>query len=119
MKCPYCGFPESKVVDSRPSEAAIRRRRECFGCMKRFTTYEVVERTPTVVIKRDGSRQPFDRMKLLNSMLRACDKRQVPLSALENAAIAIETELQASPEREIPSQRVGEKVMRKLRDLDE
>lgn len=119
MKCPYCGFAESKVVDSRPNDNSIRRRRECLSCLRRFTTYELVERAPIVVVKRDGARQAFDRVKLTNSMVRACDRRQVPLSALENAAVAIEAELQTYADREIPTSKVGELAMRKLRDLDE
>ena len=95
MRCPYCGYQESKVIDSRPAEegSTIRRRRECLSCQKRFTTYEIMERLPIVVIKKDGSRQTFDRMKLLNGMLRACEKRPVSMAVLENAADEIEQEL--------------------------
>jgi len=121
MKCPYCSYPESKVVDSRPAEegSTIRRRRECLSCAKRFTTYEIIERLPLVVIKKDGSRQTYDKMKTLNGMVRACEKRPVPFQALEKAADDIEIELQNSLEREISTTKIGEMVMEKLRDLDE
>ena len=121
MKCPYCGYAESKVVDSRPADegATIRRRRECLACQKRFTTYEFMERLPLVVIKRDGSRQTFDRMKLLNGMIRACEKRPVPMSALESIADEIEQELQNALEREISTAEVGEMVMNHLKSVDE
>ena len=121
MKCPYCGFSESKVVDSRPAEEGItiRRRRECLNCQKRFTTYEIMERVPLIVEKKDGSRQTFDKQKLLGSMLRACEKRRVPLAELQAAADEIEIELQNSLEREIPTTMVGEMVMSRLKALDE
>ena len=121
MRCPYCGFLESKVVDSRPAEegSTIRRRRECLACQKRFTTYETVERLPLVVIKSDGSRQTFDKQKLINSMLRACDKRIVPLVNLEAIADEIEQELQNDMEREITTAYVGELVMKHLKQVDE
>ena len=121
MKCPFCGYNDSKVIDSRPADdgTTIRRRRECLDCQKRFTTYEIIERMPLVVIKRDGSRQSFDRQKLLNSMLRACDKRSVSLVTLERAVNEIEQRLLNSMEREIPTQRVGELVMDALRDIDQ
>ena len=119
MKCPFCGFAESKVIDSRPNEETIRRRRECLSCQKRFTTYEFVEHMPIVVIKRDGSRQSFDRVKLINSMVRACDKRQVSLADIEAIADDIELEVQNSLEREVPSTRIGELVMRRLKSVDE
>ena len=121
MKCPYCGFKESKVVDSRPADegSSIRRRRECLSCGKRFTTYETVESMPMVVIKRDGSRQTFDRRKLVNGMLRACEKRPVSLAQLEKIGEEIEQELQNSLEREIGTERVGELVMDKLKSVDE
>ena len=98
MKCPFCGYAESKVIDSRPAEegATIRRRRECLDCRKRFTTYEIIERLPLVVVKRDASRQTFDKNKLVNSMLKACEKRSVPLALLEAIADDIEQELQSS-----------------------
>ena len=121
MKCPYCGFKESKVVDSRPAEEgnSIRRRRECLSCAKRFTTYETVESLPMVVVKRDGSRQTFDRRKLLNGMLRACEKRPVSVAQLEKLGEEIEQELQNSLEREISTEHVGELVMDKLKGVDE
>jgi len=121
MKCPYCGYQESKVIDSRPAEegATIRRRRECLACQKRFTTYEIMERLPLVVIKRDGSRQTFDRMKLLNGMIRACEKRPVPLQSLETIADEIEQELQNALEREIKTSEIGELVMNRLKAVDE
>ena len=121
MKCPFCGNLESKVVDSRPSDegASIRRRRECLECHKRFTTYETMESLPLVVIKKDGSRQTFDRDKLLGSMLKACEKRSVSLSLLEKAADDIEKELQNELGGEVTSKQIGELVMDKLKDLDE
>ena len=121
MKCPYCGFKESKVVDSRPAEEgnSIRRRRECLSCSKRFTTYETVESLPRVVVKRDGSRQTFDRRKLVNGMLRACEKRPVSVAQLEKLGEEIEQELQNSLEREISTEHVGELVMDKLKGVDE
>lgn len=121
MKCPYCGYSESKVIDSRPAEegTTIRRRRECLACSRRFTTYEIMERMPLVVIKRDGSRQAFDKMKIMNGMIRACEKRPVPLADLEAVADGIEAELQSSLEREISTTEVGEMVMTKLKDMDE
>ena len=121
MKCPFCGFAESKVIDSRPAEegATIRRRRECLACQKRFTTYEIIETLPLVVIKRDGSRQSFDKSKLINGMVRACDKRKVPLPVLEKIADEIEQELQSALEREITTEQVGEMVMKRLKDVDE
>jgi len=121
MKCPFCGYSESKVVDSRPTEegATIRRRRECLGCQKRFTTYEIMERLPLVVVKKDGSRQTFDKQKLLNGMLRACEKRPVPLAELQAVADEIEQELQNSLEREIKTTDVGEMAMNGLKELDE
>ena len=121
MRCPYCSNPESKVVDSRPSDEgnSIRRRRECLECHKRFTTYETMESLPMVVIKKDGSRQSFDRSKLLNSMIRACEKRTVPFGTLDQIADEIEQTLQNDMDREIPSSRIGELVMEKLKDVDE
>ena len=107
MKCPYCGYQESKVVDSRHSDdgVSIRRRRECLQCQKRFTTYETVESLPIVVIKRDSSRQQFDRNKILNGMLRACEKRPVPLAELEKATDEIEQAIQNSLDREISTEK--------------
>ena len=121
MKCPYCGYKESKVIDSRPAEegSSIRRRRECLSCAKRFTTYETVESLPMVVVKKDGSRQSFDRNKILNGMLRACEKRPVSLAALETAALDIEQILQNSLEREVSTGQIGELVMERLKPLDE
>ncbi len=121
MKCPYCGHPESKVIDSRPADenASIRRRRECLSCAKRFTTYETVESLPMVVIKKDGSRQSFDRQKVLRGMIRACEKRPVTLAELERIADEIEQELQNSMEREIRTEIIGEKVMERLRKVDQ
>lgn len=121
MKCPYCGYSESKVIDSRPSDegASIRRRRECLSCSKRFTTYETVESLPMVVVKKDGSRQSFDRRKVLGGMLRACEKRPVALAELEKIAAEIEQDLQNSMEREISTVAIGEKVMDRLRTVDQ
>ena len=121
MKCPYCYNQESKVVDSRPSNdgASIRRRRECLRCHKRFTTYETMDRLPIVVVKKNGSRQTFDRNKLVNSMLKACEKRSISLSAIEAAADAIEQELQNELGGEISSENIGELVMERLKALDE
>ena len=121
MKCPFCGNLESKVVDSRPSDegASIRRRRECLECHKRFTTYETMESLPLVVIKKDGSRQTFDRDKLLGSMLKACEKRSVPLSKLEEIAQETEQSLQNDMEREVSSAVIGEMVMQKPKEVDE
>jgi len=121
MKCPYCGYRESKVVDSRPAEegSSIRRRRECLQCEKRFTTYETMELLPMVVIKKDGSRQSFDKSKVLRGMIRACEKRPVPLAELERLADEIEQTLQSSLEREIHTEAIGEQVMEKLKGVDE
>ena len=121
MKCPYCGFQESKVIDSRHSEdsTSIRRRRECLSCQKRFTTYETVESLPIVVIKKDGSRQSFDRNKLINGMVRACEKRPVSLSSIEAAVTEIEQIIQNSLEREVKTSYIGELVMERLKPLDE
>ena len=121
MKCPYCGYKESKVIDSRPAEegSSIRRRRECLNCHMRFTTYEVVETVPLVVIKKDNSREPFDRQKLLNAMLRACAKRPVSYEAIERAVTSIEQTLLSSYDREIPSVRIGELTMQELKKIDE
>ena len=121
MKCPFCGHSESKVIDSRPAEegASIRRRRECLACAKRFTTYETVESLPMVVVKKDGSRQSFDRRKVLGGMIRACEKRPVPLADLERIAEEIEQDLQNSMEREIKTEVIGERVMECLRNVDQ
>ena len=121
MKCPFCTNVESKVIDSRPADegASIRRRRECLSCRKRFTTYETMESLPLIVIKKDGSRQSFDRSKVLRGMIRACEKRPVSLAALEKIADEIELELQNSMEREISTDSIGEKVMDRLRGVDQ
>ena len=121
MKCPFCGTTDSKVIDSRPAEeeTTIRRRRECLVCNKRCTTYEVIERMPLIVIKRDGSRQSFDRVKLINGMVRACEKRPVSLSQLETIADNIEQDLQGRIDREIDSVAIGEMVMKELKEIDE
>ena len=121
MKCPFCGHLDSKVVDSRPAEdgASIRRRRECLACHKRFTTFEVMESLPVKVIKKDGSRQSFDRSKLLNGMIRACEKRPVPFDVLQQIADEIEQTLQNEMNREIPSDQIGEMVMDRLKEVDE
>ena len=121
MKCPYCGFNESKVIDSRPADEnnSIRRRRECLSCGRRFTTYETVESLPVVVVKKDGSRQSFDRGKVLSGMIRACEKRPVPVARLEKVAADIEQELQNSMEREISTEVIGERVMEHLVFLDQ
>ena len=121
MKCPYCGYQESKVVDPRPTDEGerIRRRRECLSCGKRFTTYEVIETTPLMVIKKDNSREPFDRNKLLSGMLRACEKRPVSLNQLEQAIDEIEQSCQNSLVREVSSQKLGEYALAKLREIDQ
>ena len=121
MKCPFCGDQESKVVDSRHSEDGlnIRRRRECMKCQRRFTTYEYVETLPIIVVKRDGSRQSFDKNKILNSMMRAFDKRKVETADLDRIATEIEQTIQNSLEREVTSDKIGEMVMERLKPLDE
>lgn len=121
MKCPFCANVESKVIDSRPADegASIRRRRECLSCRKRFTTYETVECLPLVVVKKDGSRQSFDRNKLLNGLIRACEKRPVSYPELENMVNEIEQVLQNEMEREISSSDIGELVMERLKKVDE
>ena len=121
MKCPFCGDQESKVVDSRHSEdgLSIRRRRECLGCQRRFTTYEIVESLPIIVVKRDGSRQPFDRNKLLNSMVRAFDKRKVSLDDLDRITTEIEQTIQNTLDREVSTDKLGEMVMERLKPMDQ
>ena len=121
MKCPFCGDQESKVVDSRHSEdgLSIRRRRECMGCQRRFTTYEIVESLPIIVVKRNGSRQSFDRNKIYNSMIRAFDKRKVDAADLERIATEIEQTIQNSLEREITTDKLGEMILERLKPLDE
>ena len=121
MKCPFCEFEESKVIDSRPTDEgeAIRRRRECLKCGKRFTTYEKIENIPLMVIKKDGSRQMFDRQKLLNGIMRACEKRPVKTSDMEHIVTEIKAATQNLLEREISSQKIGEMVMERLPKIDE
>ncbi len=121
MKCPFCGYEESKVIDSRPTDEGerIRRRRECLQCAKRFTTYEMIESLPIIVIKKDGSRESFDRQKLLTGMLRACEKRPVSIEMLDHAISDIETVIQNSLDREVSSDKIGELVMEKLKGIDE
>ena len=121
MKCPFCSYEESKVIDSRPTDEGvrIRRRRECLSCKKRFTTYEVVESLPIIVVKRDKSREQFDRNKLVNSLLRACEKRTVSIDTVEKAVDEIEAALQNSLDREVSSLQIGELAMDKLKGIDE
>ncbi len=121
MKCPFCGDQESKVVDSRHSEdgLSIRRRRECLACQRRFTTYEVVESLPVIVVKRDGTSQSFDRNKIINSMVRAFDKRQVDMADIDRITTEIEQAIQNSLEREVSSDKIGEMVMERIKPLDE
>ena len=121
MKCPFCGHLDSKVVDSRPAEdsTSIRRRRECLACHKRFTTYEMMESLPLMVIKKDGSRQSFDRNKILGGLVRACEKRPVSFDTLENIALEIEQNLQSRIEREVSSLAIGEQVMERLKHVDQ
>ena len=121
MKCPFCGDQESKVVDSRHSEdgQSIRRRRECLKCQRRFTTYEIVESLPIIVVKRDGSRQSFDRNKILNAMVRAFDKRKVEMADLERITTEIEQSIQNTLEREVSTDKIGEMVMERIKSIDE
>lgn len=121
MKCPFCGFEESKVIDSRPTDEGqrIRRRRECLQCGKRFTTYEVIESLPIIVIKKDKSRETFNRNKLMNGLLRACEKRPVSIDTLDSMIDEIETIIQNSLDREVSSEKIGELVMEKLKKIDE
>ena len=121
MKCPYCGYEESKVIDSRPADDGerIRRRRECLGCNKRFTTHEVIETVPIIVVQRDKSRETFDRNKLPAGILRACEKRPVSLESIEQIVTDIETKLQNSLDREVTSKAIGEYVMEHLKNVDE
>lgn len=120
MRCPFCGFTESKVIDSRPTEDGdrIRRRRECLSCARRFTTYEMIETTPLMVVKRDKSRQPFDKGKLLKGLLRACEKRPVSLETLENLVNEIEATFINSFMKEVDSSEIGELAVQKLKDID-
>ena len=121
MKCPYCSFLESKVIDSRPSEegVSIRRRRECLSCEKRFTTYETIERLPLMVVKKDKSREPFDRNKILNGIVSACQKRPVSAEMVQQMVSEIEIVLYNSLEREVTTRQIGELVMQKLKPVDE
>ena len=121
MKCPFCGDQESKVVDSRRSEDgnSIRRRRECIACQRPFTTYEIVESLPIIVVKRDGTRQSFDRNKILNAMVRAFDKRKVEIADLERIATEIEQTIQNTLEREVSTDKIGEMVMERIKSIDE
>ena len=121
MKCPFCGFEESKVIDSRPTDEGqrIRRRRECLKCGNRFTTYEIIESLPIIVIKKDKSRETFNRDKLMTGLLRACEKRPVSIDTLDSMIDDIETNLQNSLDREVSSEKIGELVMEKLKKIDE
>ncbi|MBM3246324.1 MAG: transcriptional repressor NrdR [Candidatus Omnitrophica bacterium] len=121
MKCPYCGYKEDKVVDSRSTqeESAIRRRRECLKCGKRFTTYEYIEEASLMVIKKDGRREPFDRKKILGGIIKACEKRPVSMEKMEEIATAVERAIQKKSDREVAASRVGELVMEKLKQLDD
>ena len=121
MRCPFCSCEESKVIDSRPTDEGerIRRRRECISCQKRFTTYEIIESVPVIVVKKDKSREVFDRNKLFNGLLRACEKRPGPLEKIDAAVNEIEATLQNSLDREVTSVHIGELAMDKLKDLDE
>lgn len=121
MKCPFCGDQESKVVDSRHSDdgLSIRRRRECLACQRRFTTYEVMESLPIIVVKRDGSRQAFDRNKIINSMMHAFDKREVAVADLDRIATEIEQTIQNTLDREVSTDKIGQMVMERLKPLDE
>lgn len=121
MKCPYCGYEESKVIDSRPADEGerIRRRRECLGCAKRFTTHEVIETVPIIVVKRDKSREVFDRNKLTAGILRACEKRPVSIGQIEKIVDSIEASLQSSLDREVTSGYIGELTMEQLKNVDE
>ncbi len=121
MKCPFCANPDSNVLDSRPTEggSAIRRRRECPACAKRFTTYERLEEQPLLVVKKDGRRETFDRGKILAGMIKACEKRPIPLTVLEQAAADIERDVRTSLRGEFTSTEIGERVMEKLKEIDE
>lgn len=121
MKCPFCGYEESKVIDSRPTDEGqrIRRRRECIECGKRFTTYEIIESLPIIVIKKDKSRETFDRTKLTNGLLRACEKRPVSIETIDKLIDEIEATIQNSLDREVSSEKIGELVMDKLKKIDE
>ncbi len=120
MRCPYCEHSESKVIDSRESKNGftIRRRRECLSCKRRFTTYERMKEVPFMVVKKDGKRQGFDDQKLLRGMLKACEKRPIPVGKLEEIVEEVETMLQERPEKEIKTEEIGQFVMQKLHELD-
>lgn len=118
MNCPYCGFEDSKVIDSRPSEEKIRRRRECLECGKRFTTYEVIERLPLMVIKRDQTRQPFSRDKLMSGLLRATKKRPISIDTLEKIIDDIEIYYANKLQKEVSSDEIGERVLSMLKEID-
>jgi transcriptional repressor NrdR len=121
MKCPFCGHEEDKVIDSREATngAAIRRRRECLKCKRRTTTYERIEESPLLVVKRDGRREPFDRKKILNGVIKACEKRPVPLETIEELVNELEREISREFDREVPAIEIGERLMRRLHELDE
>lgn len=121
MKCPHCGYDEDRVIDSRPVDEgiAIRRRRECMSCLERFTTYERVENMSLMVIKKDGSRQPFERNKLINGILKSCEKRPVSTQQITKIVDTIERQLENSLRREVPTRELGELVLQQLRDIDE
>lgn len=121
MRCPYCEFTESKVLDSRPTDEgqAIRRRRECISCQKRFTTYEKIEEIPIVIVKKDGNRQSYDRNKVLNGIIKSCEKRPVSMNIIEEMVNDIERTLSNSMEKEVTSVEIGEMVMNKLKAVDE
>ncbi|MDX2270241.1 MAG: transcriptional regulator NrdR [Bryobacter sp.] len=120
MLCPFCGFLEDKVIDSRESKEGnlIRRRRECMRCQKRFTTYERIEEIPFMVVKKDGRREKFDRQKVLNGLLKACEKRPIPMAKISEIVDAVEMRINEVPERELSSKEIGEILMQRLRDLD-
>ena len=121
MKCPFCFYSESKVIDSRPTDEGvkIRRRRECLSCEKRFTTYEIIETAPIMVIKKDKSRQPFERGKLMAGFVRACEKRPISIATLEKAVDAIQTSVLNTMDREVSSSRIGELALAQLKEIDE
>lgn len=120
MKCPKCNYTDSKVIDSRPTEeGSIRRRRECLSCQHRFTTYEIFETTPIVVIKKDGSRQSFDRNKIVNGLIKSCEKRPVTLKQIEDISNSVEVAISNSMKKEISSREIGEMIMERLKDVDD
>lgn len=121
MRCPHCGNDESKVIDSRPTEdnTAIRRRRECLNCEKRFTTYEKIESIPLIVVKKDGNRETFDRDKIINGMIKSCEKRPVSIEKLESVANEIESDIKKKAKKEVSSNEIGEEIMKHLKKLDE